>query len=1444
LLLNELSTWNILAHVTFGLLEGWWLYEDIALRLPGTPGIATDKWREVLAEEGFESIQFTAPDAHPFGQQIIAAGSNGWVRQRVVKGAAPRPAPAVRPAEPVPAAPSRTPQVSSDHIRRIITGALTEALKLDPSTVRNDEPFADYGVDSIVGVNLVTTINEQLQIELETTKLFEYTTIDQLAEHIATEYRDQLPAQPAPQVRTSAPVPAVAARPTAAAERMGADFVRGIIANALSEALKLDPASIRNDEPFADYGVDSIVGVNLVTTISERLQIELETTKLFEYTTVDQLAEYIRSEFQDQLPAVAAPVEFRAPLEPVRSPEISERMAADYVRGIITDALAEALRLDVATVRGDEPFADYGVDSIIGVNLVTTISEKLQIELETTKLFEYTTVNQLADYIQSEWREQIATHLPAAASVRAAVEPELRTEHRFSTSVPSAEPVRVDEHQSRQVGTGRIAIVGISGRFAESENLDAFWQNLKEGKDLVKTVTRWPTTDCIGPAYNGRYCAEGSFIESIDRFDPAYFRISPEEAICMDPQQRLFLEESWKALEDAGYGGKSVREKQCGVYVGCIPSRYIDLMGADSPAHALWGTAESIIPTRIAYHLDLQGPAIAIDTACSSSLVAIHLACQALWTRETDMALAGGIFLQPTPGFYLMANGAGMLSKDGRCFSFDQRADGYVPGEGVGVVVLKRLEDALADGDHIHGVIAATGINQDGSSNGLVAPNARAQERLERSVYDRFGINPETIQFVEAHGSGTLLGDSIEYGALSRAFRAYTDKTQFCALGTLKTNFGHTVTAAGVAVVLKVLLAMKHRQIPPTLHIQKPSAGKALESSPFYFNSDLRDWTVEERQPRRAAVSSFGFNGTNAHLVIEEAPVVRRTIDEAAGYLLALSARTDEQLRQQAVNLIARLKGEPGLSMNDVSFTLLLGRLHLKHRVACVVRDQAEAVRLLEQWLGGGTAGQVWSSQARDSGTRENASLANLGNRAIRECRTATSAEYLENLAAIANLYVQGYALELEALFPAGSKRIPLPTYPFARERYWVDDVRAVAPVPAVVSVPAVPASSRLHPFLHRNTSVLGRQSYSSTFTSHERFEAACLEMARAAVEHAAGVAAGTVVELQNVVWGEPLAADRRTEVTIVLFAEDDESIEYEISSNDTVHCQGRAVFVAPSVATPLGKAELLTRVSAGPGDGECALPPALIGAVLQAAGSNSGAKPRSIEQLRVLQPCRGEISVVMQRQEGGVDVDLIDASGNVSVQLRGLSFQRHAAAATARRWTFAKDGIGAATMIPAAEKMTLFLRQEIALQVEKSIDDIPTDLSFFDLGLTSLGMTSLLQNIQNSCALLNEDDFSPSVLFNYTDIRSLAAYLATTYPSAIDRIAVTQTDRDSQSEVVAVTAARLTPITRKRRPSIDIAPAAPAVPVPATDESFNEILASVSWQEASLHDGYEKVSL
>ncbi|NUA43784.1 Polyketide synthase PksL [Dickeya solani] len=289
-------------------------------------------------------------------------------------------------------------------------------------------------------------------------------------------------------------------------------------------------------------------------------------------------------------------------------------------------------------------------------------------------------------------------------------------------------------------------------------------------------------------------------------------------------------------------------------------------------AQAFMGNAISILAARIAYHLDLQGPSLAIDTACSSSLVAIASACDSLVLGNSDLALAGGVSVLAGPSMHIMTSKAGMLSEDGRCFTFDQRANGFVPGEGVGVVLLKRLEDAIEDQDVIHGVIKGWGVNQDGKSNGITAPNGNAQSRLEQAVYTGFGIDPEQIQYVETHGTGTKLGDPVEVVGLKQTFSLFTQKENYCALGSVKSNIGHTLRAAGVASVLKVLLAMKNQQIPPTLHHQELNEHITLDGTPFYVNRELRDWIVESGQRRQAAVSSFGFSGTNAHLVIEQFP--------------------------------------------------------------------------------------------------------------------------------------------------------------------------------------------------------------------------------------------------------------------------------------------------------------------------------------------------------------------------------------------------------------------------------------------------------------------------------------------------------------------------------------------------------------------------------------------
>ena len=316
----------------------------------------------------------------------------------------------------------------------------------------------------------------------------------------------------------------------------------------------------------------------------------------------------------------------------------------------------------------------------------------------------------------------------------------------------------------------------------------------------------------------------------------------------MDPQQRLFLQACWHTIENAGYAARSLSGSKCGVFVGCTGGDYHRLSRRHQlSAQGFTGGANSILAARISYFLNLQGPCVSIDTACSSSLVAIAQACDSLTSGASDLALAGGVYVMVGPEMHIKTSQAGMLSPEGRCFTFDERADGFVPGEGVGVVLLKRLADAERDRDIIHAVIQGWGVNQDGRTNGITAPNPESQTRLEQEVYDKFGIDPANIQLIEAHGTGTKLGDPIEVEGLKNAFKKYTQKKEYCALGSVKSNIGHCLAAAGIAGALKLILALKHKQLPPTINFERLNEHIDLTESPFYVNTRLQEWEPERR---------------------------------------------------------------------------------------------------------------------------------------------------------------------------------------------------------------------------------------------------------------------------------------------------------------------------------------------------------------------------------------------------------------------------------------------------------------------------------------------------------------------------------------------------------------------------------------------------------------------
>ncbi len=722
-----------------------------------------------------------------------------------------------------------------------------------------------------------------------------------------------------------------------------------------------------------------------------------------------------------QIIAARAPGHARAmpatrPAATVRQAAAPARVAGDTLRDRLLALIGETLNMAPASIDVDRPFADYGLDSILGADLVHRIRRALKVELDHTQLFDFTTVAQLEAFL--------AAQSPTAA----ADEPIAATEPAAPARSTAAPPAA---HEP-------IAIVGMSGRFAKSPDVEALWRHLVAGDDLVEPVTRFDLAPFYKDAAPGSYGRHGSFIDGIELFDPVFFGISGLEATYMDPQQRLFLEEAWKTLENAGHAGDDMAGRACGVFVGCSSGDYQELFRTQPPGQAFWGNTSSLIPSRIAYFLDLKGPAVAVDTACSSALVAVHMACRSLWSGESEMALAGGVFVHCTPRFYRYANQANMLSSSGRCAAFGAGADGIVPGEAVGAVLLRPLSAAMADGDTILGVIVATGINQDGTTNGITAPSAASQERLMRGVYEQFGIDPATIGLIEAHGTGTRLGDPIEHAALARAFGAGRPKS--CFLGSVKSNIGHATTAAGIAGLIKVLRepAPRHHSAD-AYHFNGGNPAIRFEDGPFYVNTQPAAWPVGSARRRRAAISSFGFSGTNAHLVVEEAPTQPPRPDDAGPQLFVLSARTADQLRRQAERLARHLEDTPSLRPADVAFTLLAGRRHLAHRLAVIAADGAELTNRLRRWLAGDDAGGVRTAEVDDN-------------------RIAASSAATPSLEEMAETYLHGGTLPVSP----GGRRVPLPATPLAAGRYWVD--APAAPEVPIEKPKAVPSGWPIRP--------------------------------------------------------------------------------------------------------------------------------------------------------------------------------------------------------------------------------------------------------------------------------------------------------------------------------------------------------------------------------------------
>jgi acyl transferase domain-containing protein/acyl carrier protein len=510
----------------------------------------------------------------------------------------------------------------------------------------------------------------------------------------------------------------------------------------------------------------------------------------------------------------------------------------------------------------------------------------------------------------------------------------------------------------REYNGSEIAIVGMACRLPGVTTIDEFWRNLSGGIESLTVLTDDELVEAgVDPSVIGdpRYVRRASVLDGIEMFDPAFFGYTPLEAKVMDPQHRLFLECAWEVFEQAGYDPESY-PSPVGVFTGSKTNTYLFSLfsnreffrSLDNFQIAL-GNDLAAMATRVSYKLNLRGPSYALHTACSTSMVAVHLACQSLLLDECRMAVAGGAAINvPQRRGYLYQKG-GILSPDGSCRTFDSQAAGSNFGNGVGAVLLKRLEDALADGDRVYAVILGSATNNDGAQKAsYTAPGVDGQTRVLLEAMACSGVEAEDISYIEAHGTATDLGDSIEMLALNEAFRASTDRKGFCAVGSVKTNLGHLETAAGVAGLIKTALALDHGQLPPSLHFENPNPKIDFANSPFYVNTKLTEWPSEDGRPRRAGVSSFGIGSTNSHVVLEEPPApVETTPPSRPMQLLVLSARTPAALDTMSANLARHLEEHPETELADAAWTLHVGRKGFQHRRTVVARDTAEAVAAL-----------------------------------------------------------------------------------------------------------------------------------------------------------------------------------------------------------------------------------------------------------------------------------------------------------------------------------------------------------------------------------------------------------------------------------------------------------------------------------------------------------------
>ena len=724
----------------------------------------------------------------------------------------------------------------------------------------------------------------------------------------------------------------------------------------------------------------------------------------------------------------------------------------------LTKIFVDIFEVDESTIDIETGFNELGIDSI-GFNRLQGKMEDQLGTMKKTLMYETRNIEELGAYLMETKANQLAELFQVHTKKQKPVAASAKQTKKTKNVVHKSNPVVTQSDDEDE-----IAIIGMSGRFPGANNCEELWDILSQGKDTVGEIpkNRWDvdfynTGDFDHLPLGKSYCKWGGFLENVDCFDPQFFHMSPKEAQTTDPQERLFLEVAYETFEDAGYNRERLKQyeddtksPQVGVFVSCASNTY-NLIGIEQ-----WERGNYIVPNalpwsisnRVSYFMNFSGPSFTVDAACAGGIVSVHQAINALKNNECKMALAGGVNLYLHPYKYVSLSQVKMLSRTGKCYAFSNKADGFVPGESVSAILLKPLKEAIKDHDYIYGVVKASGINHDGQSNGYMAPNPYAQSSLVKSVLKMANMSARDISYIEAHGTGTPIGDPTEINALTSAFADTTNEKQFCSIGSIKTNIGHSEGAAAIVGIIKVLLQMKHQQLVPSRYADDVSKAIDFSQTPFVLQDKLSRWqrpvVVENGMKKEIAriggISSFGAGGANGHIILEEFEQnVSIQQEEKTVQIIPISAKSEEQLRTYVTELKEFvLKNKNKINLSSLAYSLQVEKDDFEHKVAFITDDIDQLLNYFSCYIDG----QINSSFIRTSHVRTSTQYANLA--------VLDHQEGYDKMSTVANLWLEGKVIKWNDLMDEPKELLHLPHYPFLMKRYWVNEVdknKAIAPI-------------------------------------------------------------------------------------------------------------------------------------------------------------------------------------------------------------------------------------------------------------------------------------------------------------------------------------------------------------------------------------------------------------